>query len=137
MHPEFEVQVTVIMVPDDELVVPELLPVVPLELPLPPPLELLPLLLPGLELLHPNRATAATDAITLNARTIFIGFSSQTQRFGLSPRRLGKQVPTTRQIRREIAGPRARATRDASEREREETRKDGKESRFFPLRQAA
>jgi hypothetical protein len=75
MHPEFAVQVTVIVAASVPLLVPELLPVPPLELPLePPPLELLLPLLFGLELLHPKRATAATDATTPTACTIFIVF---------------------------------------------------------------
>jgi hypothetical protein len=79
-HIAFEVHVTIATGASlPLLVVPELLLVVvpPLELPLEPPDEPpLELLLPSpllFELLHPKMATAATDAMTPTACTIFMG----------------------------------------------------------------
>jgi hypothetical protein len=75
-HIAFEVHVTIAVGASLPLLIPELLLIVPpLELPLEPPDDppLLELLSPLLfELLHPPRATAATDATTPTACTIFI-----------------------------------------------------------------
>jgi hypothetical protein len=113
MQAEFVVQVTVSIGPlSPPLEVPELLLLTPpLELPLEPePLELpLPLLF---ELLHPKRATAATDTTTPTARTIFIViFLANPEVWSLSTALTRKQVPTRGRIRLEIANPHTRAAR--------------------------